>query len=64
MAEALGALAAVLAITECTSKAASLVFDYYKAPAQIIELQVRFAVRYPLHARLLTRIEETNPIVS
>ncbi|KAK8059797.1 hypothetical protein PG996_009727 [Apiospora saccharicola] len=39
MAEVLGALASVLTITECISKAASLVIEYYKAPARIDDLQ-------------------------
>ncbi|KAK8080046.1 hypothetical protein PG997_007864 [Apiospora hydei] len=39
MAEVLGALASIVTITECISKASSLVIDYYKAPAQIEHLQ-------------------------
>ncbi|KAK8090662.1 hypothetical protein PG994_000167 [Apiospora phragmitis] len=41
MAEVLRALASVLTITECISKAASLIIVYYKAPAQIEDLQTR-----------------------
>ncbi|KAK7956695.1 uncharacterized protein PG986_005917 [Apiospora aurea] len=39
MAEVLGVLASIVTMTECISKASSLVIDYYKAPAQIEHLQ-------------------------